>query len=65
MATRIRERKQRIDLLARMLNERGDESVRKVLARFCVQTGVTLFTAKRYLELLKDAAAVEIASNED
>jgi len=64
MATRIRERKQRIDLLARMLDERGNESVKKVLARFCVQTGVTLFTAKRYLELLKDAEAVQIASED-
>jgi hypothetical protein len=56
---RIKQRKNRIDLLQKMIKEAsGKESTKKVLARFCVDTGVTEFTAQKYLQLLKDANLV-------
>jgi hypothetical protein len=60
MSERIKNRKNRIALLRKMINEataRG-ESIKKVLARFCCDTGVTEFTARKYLRLLKDAELI-------
>jgi len=57
---RISQRKRRIDLLLRMIKENVDvESLDKIIAKFCVQTGVTEFTARRYLRLLIEAELVK------
>jgi hypothetical protein len=52
---RIRGRKQRIQLLRKMLNEMSDKSLTELLAHFCVLTGVTEYTACKYLKLLREA----------
>jgi len=58
MSERIKERKHRIALLQKMLNG-SDEPTDKVLARFCVETGVTEFTARKYFDLLIKAGLTD------
>lgn len=63
--SRIADRKTRIDLLLKMINEAGDVPIKAILAKFCIKTGVTPFTAKRYLQLLVDAGEVDESVAED
>ena len=57
---RIRGRKERIALLEKMIKDSADkEPLKKTLARFCVLTGVTSYTARKYLKLLMDAERLE------
>ena len=57
--SRIADRKARIERLLTMIRQRGDTPIKKVLAKFCIETGTTPFTAKRYLQLLVDAGEVD------
>jgi len=54
----VKAAQQRIRLLHKMLCDSSD-SEEKTLARFCCETGVSKFTARRYLALLVEAGLVE------
>ena len=56
---RVKGRKARIALLEKMIKEAGGESINKTLARFCIKTCITEYTARKYLKLLIDAEAIE------
>jgi len=55
--------KARIRLLHRMLSQSTDP-VGKTLARFCCETGVSMYTARKYLRLLIQAGLVEHVEEE-
>ena len=59
MSERIKERKERIAALKKAIDEAGDEPIKKVIASFCVRTGVSEYTVRRYLRLLIDAGLVD------
>ena len=59
MSERIKERKERIAALKKAIDDAGDEPIKKVIANFCIQTGVSEYTVRRYLRLLIDAGLVD------
>lgn len=57
---RIKGRRDRIALLQKAINDAGENKpIKKVLAEFCVKSGVTEYTAKKYLTLLRDAGLID------
>jgi len=59
MSERIKERKQRIAALKKAIDERGDTPVKKVIATFAIETGVSEYTIRKYLQMLKDAELID------
>ncbi len=58
---RVKGRKERLELLMKMIEENADdEPLDVVLARFCVETGVTRYTARKYVKLLRDAKLLTV-----
>ena len=58
-------RKERIDLMRKMLNENlgeSNESISydKFIAKFCLKTGVSKRTAQEYLNLLADSGEITL-----
>lgn len=55
----VQSRRERLQLLKKMLNENQHIPLRIVLAKFAVMTGVTMTTARRYYRLLLQAGEVK------
>jgi Fe2+ or Zn2+ uptake regulation protein len=55
----VSRRKQRLRLLHKMISEDTTGDIERVLARFCAETGVSLYTARSYLKVLVQAGLVE------
>jgi hypothetical protein len=49
----VAERKKNIGMLREMLDASPDTNPDTILSRFCMQRGVTLKTAKQYLDIIR------------
>jgi len=52
-------REQRIEILLKMMKEKGDQSEAIVLSKFCLQEGVSWRIAREYLSILKLAGKLD------
>ena len=55
----VEERRKRIEKLRKMLENNKEESLKTILAKFCIETGVSMRTAREYYALLVNSGAVE------
>ena len=55
----VEERQKRIQKLKEMLETEKEEPLKTILAKFCIETGVSMRTAREYYALLVNSGAVK------